>query len=263
MKKSILLIIIPFLITGCSSSQNISSLEKQQNINNSIAVYNDINSISLGLLMYHNDSGSYPVSIEANKPLVFKDVIYFTPSEIKNYKNPEFCPKNTNSYNYISINNGASYELNYCLDQNNGDMPFGLYQAGPESLYSSNDAEKINNYIKNQSLVDLKNWPNTLISYRTLSQVTQIRTLLELCYDDINGYPDDLKFGGTLTCGVNNFYLPASANYNNPKNCQSGSIIGYTKENKDNYKLNYCLEENPPKSTFPTGASIATKDKVF
>lgn len=263
MKKLILLIIIPFLLAGCSSSQNISSLEKQQNIKNSIAVYNDMNAISLALLMYHSDSGTYPSSIEANKPLVFNGVTYFTPSEIKNYKNPEFCPKDANSYSYVSVNNGASYELNYCLDQNNGDMPFGLYKASPEGLYSSNDAEKINNYIKNQSLVDLKNWPNTLISYRTISQITRIRTFLELCYDDINGYLDDLKFGEELTCGVNKFNLPSSVNYNNPKNCQSGSIIGYTKENKDNYKLDFCIEENPLQSTFPVGASTATQDKAF
>lgn len=94
----------------------------------------DIKQIMTALELYYNDEIRYPESIAPEN-----EMVKFMPNIPKN-PTPvgENCEDNK-EYKYVSLKEGQSYELTYCLEQNTGQIEAGVNVATPSGLNSGND----------------------------------------------------------------------------------------------------------------------------
>lgn len=93
----------------------------------------DIKIIQTALELYYNDTGKYPEEIKTGEPLIYGDIIYMRSIPLHPALNNEICKEN-NEYKYTQVNNGNSYELQYCLDEGLDSLPAGINIASPSGL---------------------------------------------------------------------------------------------------------------------------------
>jgi hypothetical protein len=91
----------------------------------------DVEQIQTALALYFHDAGRYPEQIIFGSPLKFKDTTYM--NMVPKYRLPVHgdCLKDY-QYKYTVADNGKSYQLEYCLGMNIGELKAGYHFAAPE-----------------------------------------------------------------------------------------------------------------------------------
>lgn len=125
----ILIVIIVIAVIGLLSTLAVVSLNNAREKSRDAKRVSDVRQIQIALELYYNDYDKYPSSLLGLQN-------YITDIPINPIPNDGNCEPNF-EYSYQIIGSGISYNLDYCLGEQTGNIKAGHNTVNPESITSN------------------------------------------------------------------------------------------------------------------------------
>lgn len=129
-------ILVAVLLISVISTLVMVSLSDSRSKGKDVKRINDITQIQMALENYKNVEGKYPSQLNFGEQLIGSSSIVFMETIPSNQDYLRY-PCLYNDYYYESLNSGDSYQINFCLENNNNDFDKGLKCATPEGILNS------------------------------------------------------------------------------------------------------------------------------
>ncbi len=136
-KKGFTLIelLVVIAIIGLLSTLAIVALNSARQKSRDAKRVADVKQIQTALELYYNDNFGYPASVTQGDSIVEDGVTYM--AQVPEAPTPPDgdCEEDENTYTYTTDDAGATYELNYCIGADTGNVPAGPRTATPAGIH--------------------------------------------------------------------------------------------------------------------------------
>jgi prepilin-type N-terminal cleavage/methylation domain-containing protein len=126
-------ILVAVLIVALISTLVMISLSNSRSKGRDLKRINDVNQIQVALENYKNVEGRYPEQLIPEESLVGSSSLVFMNS-IPSNQGYSLNSCLYDSYYYENLEGGESYQINFCLENNNNNFDEGLKCAGPNGI---------------------------------------------------------------------------------------------------------------------------------
>lgn len=193
----VLIVLVSIAVIGLLSTLAVVSLNNARLKSRDAKRVSDVKQIQTALELYNNDYEKYPSNL-------FELSNYLAIPPTNPTPNDGNCASDF-EYKYDQLNNGLSYELNYCLGEDTGNIKAGYNTANPDGVNSVNSpnlgkpvldktdsSDLYSGYSKAEFINEVAKEAKKSISFP--KQIDEITT-----FADITAQPDAIRYHYILT----------------------------------------------------------------